>query len=149
MIHLIPVTQKNYYDCLALKREQHVYVGDAYSVLADAYIYRETSLAYAIYDDTTIIGLVILDEEGKNQSFEFTDLFISDDYRNMGYGITVVEAIIRHFLQKGADSIHMQVNKTNAVAIHIYQKAGFHIKETSPWDDDFWIMEYQQNKENL
>lgn len=36
----------------------------------------------------------------------------------------------------------MQVHKNNKVAVHIYKKNGFSIKETSPWDEDFWIMEY-------
>lgn len=141
MIHLRTVTQNNYYECLELNREQKDFVGDTCDVLADAYIYRETSLAYAIYNDDYIIGLVILDEEGKNQAYEFTDLFIADDYRNKGYGKNVVKEIINHFIRKNAKSIHMQVNKSNKVAIHIYQKCGFSIKETSPWDNDFWIME--------
>lgn len=141
MIYLRMVTQNNYYECLELNREQKDFVGDACAVLADAYIYRETSLAYAIYNDEYIIGLVILDEEGKNQAYEFTDLFIADDYRNKGYGENAVKEIINHFIRKDAKSIHMQVNKSNEVAIHIYRKCGFSIKETSPWDNDFWIME--------
>ena len=48
MITLQPVTMENYDDCLALRRERHDVVGDACAVLADAYIYRETSLAYAL-----------------------------------------------------------------------------------------------------
>jgi len=118
------------------------YVGDAYSVLANAYIYRENSLAYAIYnDDNNVIGLVILDEKGKNQTYEFTDLFIADDYRNKGYGERTVKEIINHFVRKNAKSFHMQVNKSNKVAIHIYEKSGFSIKNSSPWDSEFWIME--------
>ena len=141
MIYLRTVTQNNYNECLELKREQKKYVGDASAVLADAYIYRETSLAYAIYNEDSVIGLVILDEEGNNGLYEFTDLFIADDYRNKGYGEQVVKEIITHFVGKNAKAIRMQVHKSNEVAIHIYQKCGFHIKETSPWDNDFWIME--------
>lgn len=141
MVSLQPVTRHNYNQCLNLKREQTDFVGDACEVLADAYIYRDTSLAYAIYCDDNVIGLVILDENGENQSYEFTDLFIADDYRNKGYGGSVVKEIVNHFVSKKAQTIHMQVNKTNEVAIHIYQKCGFSIKGTSPWDKDFWIME--------
>lgn len=141
MVFLQPVTMNNYDQCLNLKQEQTNFVGDAYAVLADAYIYRDTSLAYAIYCDDNVIGLVILDEEGKKQSYEFTDLFIADDYRNKGYGERAVKEIINHFISKNAKSIHMQVNKTNEVAIHIYQKCGFSIIKTSPWNDDFWVME--------
>ena len=63
MVHLKPVEMDNYYDCLELKRDDTKYVGNALDVIAEAYIYRETSRAYAIYNDDTVIGLVIIDEE--------------------------------------------------------------------------------------
>lgn len=141
MITLQPVTKDNFNKCLGLKREKTDFVGDAYAVLADAYIYRDTSLAYAIYLDENAIGLVILDECGKNKSYEFTDLFIADDYRNKGYGEGAVKTIINHFILKNAKTIQMQVHKSNKVAIHIYQKCGFSINKVSPWDEDFWIMD--------
>ena len=141
MVHLKPVTQDNYYDCLQLKREETRFVGNACDVIADAYIYRETSLAYAIYHENDIIGLVILGEQGKDQSYEFTNLFIADDYRNQGFGEQTVKAIIDHFIGKNAKSIRLQVHKSNEVAVHIYQKCGFLIKGASKWDADFWVME--------
>ena len=141
MITLQPVTKGNYNECLNLKREKTDFVGDTNAVLADAYIYRDTSLAYAIYLDDNAIGLVILDDCGKNGTYEFTDLFIADDYRNKGYGEGIVKAIINHFMLKNAKSIKIQVHKSNKVAIHIYQKCGFLINKVSPWNDDFWIME--------
>ena len=141
MVHLKPVTQDNYYDCLQLKREETRFVGNACDVIADAYIYRETSLAYAIYHEEDIIGLVILGEQGKDQSYEFTNLFIADDYRNQGFGEKTVKAIIDHFIGKNAKSIRLQVHKSNEVAVHIYQKCGFLIKGASKWDADFWVME--------
>ncbi len=141
MVHLKAVTIDNYYDCLGLNREDTKYVGSACNVIAEAYIYRETSLAYAIYNDDDIIGLVILDEERKNQPYRFTDLFIADDYRNKGYGEKTVRAIIDHFIRKNAKSIQIQVHNTNEVAIHIYQKCGFVFKEVASWNDAFWVME--------
>ena len=141
MVHLKPVTQDNYYDCLQLKREETRFVGNACDVIADAYIYRETSLAYAIYHEEDIIGLVILGEQGKEQSYEFTNLFIADDYRNQGFGEKTVKAIIHHFIEKNAKYIRLQVHKSNEVAVHIYQKCGFLIKGASKWDADFWVME--------
>lgn len=91
--------------------------------------------------DAAVIGLVILDEQGVNQVYEFTDLFIADNYRNKGLGKEVMQAIINHFAEKNAVSIKMQVHKLNEIAIHLYQTNGFVIKESSPWDVDFLIME--------
>ncbi len=86
--------------------------------------------------------MVLLDETGKDGSYEFTDLFIADNYRNQGYGDKAVKAILSHFAAKGATALHMQVHKDNKAAIHIYEKNGFSIKETSPWDEDFLVMEH-------
>ena len=141
MVHLQPVTQDNYDDCLALKREETRFVGNARDVIADAYIYREASLAYAICHEDDVIGLVILGEQGKAHAYEFTNLFIADDYRNQGFGAKAVRAIIDHYIGKGAKSVHMQVHKANEVAIHVYQKCGFVVKGTSRWDEDFLVME--------
>ena len=146
MVTLQLVTQDNYDDCLALKREQSDFVGDSYAVLADAYIYRDTALAYAIYHDDSVIGLVILDECGKNHSYSFTDLFIADDFRHKGYGELAVRAIINHYISKNAASVHMQVHKSNQTAIHVYEKCGFSILEDSPWDEHFVVMELALNK---
>ena len=142
MLSLQPVTQENYNECLALERAQFDFVGDATAILANAYIYRDSSLAYAVYDKDTVIGMVLLDETGKEYSYEFTDLFIADNYRNQGYGDKTIKAILSHFSRKSATRVHMQVHKDNKVAIHIYEKNGFSVKGTSPWDEDFIVMEY-------
>ncbi|MBP3618410.1 MAG: GNAT family N-acetyltransferase [Lachnospiraceae bacterium] len=141
MITLQPVTRENYNECLALERAQFDFVGDATAVLANAYIYRDSSLAYAVCEEDTVIGMVLLDETGKDGSYEFTDLFIADNYRNQGYGDKAVKAILSHFSRKGATHVHMQVHKDNKAAIHVYKKNGFSIKGTSPWDENFIVME--------
>ncbi len=141
MIRLLPVTVENYHACLELKREEWYFVGNAYAVLADAYLYRETSLAYAIYIGENIIGMVILDERPTEGVCEFTDLFIADDYKGKGYAPEVVEAILNHFLERGAKTVRMQVNKENAIAIHVYKKCGFEEDGTVPWSKEFIFME--------
>ncbi len=143
MITLQPVTRENYNECLALERAQFDFVGDATAVLANAYIYRDSSLAYAVCNKDTVIGMVLLDETGKDGSYEFTDLFIADNYRNQGYGDKAVKVILSHFSRKGATNVHMQVHKDNKAAIHIYEKNGFSVKETSPWDENFIVMEHR------
>ena len=141
MISLEPVTKENFYACLELEREEWYFVGDAYAVLADAYLYRDSSLAYAIYLDKKIIGMVILDEKGNEGVYEFTDLFIADDYRGKGYAAEAMNAILDHFREKNAKAVRMQVNKENAIAIHVYKKCGFEEVGTVPWNEEFLFME--------
>lgn len=140
MIKLQQVTEENFYACLELERKECFFVGDAYVVLAKAYLYRESSLAYAIYLDEAIIGMVILDEEGTEGVYEFTELFIADDYKGKGHAAETVEVILNHFKQKGAKAVRMQVNKENVIAIHVYQKCGFEEDGIVPWDKEFLFM---------
>lgn len=140
MIKLQQVTEENFYACLELERKECFFVGDAYAVLAKAYLYRESSLAYAIYLDEAIIGMVILDEEGTEGVYEFTELFIADDYKGKGHAAETVEVILNHFKQKGAKAVRLQVNKENVIAIHVYKKCGFKEDEIVPWDKEFLFM---------
>ena len=143
MIMLQPVTKENFYPCLELEREEWFFVGDAYAVLANAYLYRESSMAYAIYLDEVIIGMVILDEKGTEGVYEFTDLFIADDYKGKGHAAETIEAILNHFIKKGAKAVRMQVNKENAIAIHVYKKCGFEEDGAVSWNKDFLFMKKQ------
>lgn len=142
MITLREVTKENFYECCNLKREVFDYVGNAESVLAEAYIYRDVATPYAIYLDDSIIGMVLMDTYVSDGVCEFTDLFIADDYRNKGLGESVVRNVIDYLLKKGAERIKITVNKANDKALHIYQKTGFVIEKTSEWDEDFVIMTY-------
>ena len=60
MITLQEINLTNFNECISLKRESCRFVGNAESVLAEAYIYRDDSLAYAIYFNETMVGLVII-----------------------------------------------------------------------------------------
>lgn len=87
MITLREVDQYNFDDCMQLKRESSLFVGSAEYVLANAYIYRSDSTAYAIYDGQTVVGLVIVrDRPEQGSAYSFTELFIADDYQRKGLG---------------------------------------------------------------
>ena len=72
--------------------------------------------------------------------YEFTDLFIADDYKGKGHAAETVEVILNHFKQKGAKAVQIQVNKENTVAIHVYKKCGFEEDGTVPWNKEFLFM---------
>ena len=144
MVELREVSQENFYDCIELKRESNRYVGDAEAVLAEAYIFRENSTAYAICDGDRVIGLVIIKdrpEEGED-CYAFTDLFIADDFQRKGYGNQAVEAIIGKFrLEKKRSVVELQVHQSNEIAIRIYEKYGFVKVGNAKWDESFEVMQ--------
>lgn len=144
MVELREVTQENFYDCTALDRESSLYVGDAEAVLAEAYIFRENSTAYAICDGDVTVGLVIVrDRPGEDcESYSFTDLFIADNFQGKGYGNQAVEAIVRKFKEeKKRNRAELQVHNSNMKAKRIYEKYGFVKTGNSNWDESFEIMQ--------
>ncbi len=76
MVTLQEITAKNFEECISLKREAEIFVGDAEVVLAKAYIYREDCLAYAICADDAVVGLVIVLVNPINCPYSFTELFL-------------------------------------------------------------------------
>lgn len=143
MVELREVDQHNFYDCVALERKSTLYVGDAAFVLAQAYIFRQYSTAYAICDSDTIVGLVILLDrpEEDDGHYSFTELFIADDFLGKGYGKQAVAAIIRKFRAEGLrDEIEIQVNSSNQIAKKIYEEYGFVKVGTARWDEGFDVM---------
>lgn len=143
MVELREVNQANFNDCVALERKSNLYVGDAAYVLAQAYIYRQSSTAYAICDDDTIVGLVILLDrpEADDKNYDFTELFIADDFLGKGYGNQAVEAIIRKFRAEGLrNRIEIQVHHANQIAKKVYESHGFVKVGTAKWDEGFDVM---------
>ena len=143
LITLREVDQYNFNDCIDLKRESSRYVGSAEYVLANAYIYRNDSTAYAIYDDQTVVGLVIIcDRPEQGRAYSFTELFIADNHQRKGLGQAAVEAIMRKFRnEKRADIAEIQVHCTNEPAIKIYKRCGFSEIERAKWNNNFIVMQ--------
>lgn len=143
MIVLRQVDRRNFDACRRLERASNWFVGDADFVLAEAYLYREDSTAYAICLDDAVIGLVIvLDRPGEGDPYySFTDLFIADSYLGKGWGKLAVQAVLDKFrAEKKRDTVEIQVHRANEIARNLYSSLGFEKIKVSDWDEDFEVM---------
>ncbi len=143
MVNLQEVNATNFNECISLKRENCRFVGNAESVLAEAYLYRDDSLAYAIRSNETIVGLVIVRVfPTETHPYSFTNLFIADDFQKRGYGKLAVEAIIDKFRrERRSNVVQIQVHHSNEFARKIYTQCGFIERKKSQWDNHFLVME--------
>ena len=142
-VFLQEVTPANFNECISLKRESSRYVGDAESVLAEAYIYRGDSLAFAICVNDTIVGLVIVRVKPSDGApYSFTNLIIADNYQHQGYGKRAVEAILNKFRnEKRSCLVRIQVHYSNEYARKIYGQCGFREIGKAEWNSDFLVLE--------
>ena len=62
MVRLKPVTSENLDEVLALKvlESQAGFVSTPAEFLAQAYVYPETAFPFAVYDDQTVVGFIMM-----------------------------------------------------------------------------------------
>lgn len=69
MINFRPITEDNFEQIIKMKRpsDEHFVAPNAYS-LAQAWLYRDANDVYpfAIYEDDTAVGFMLLDEDLRN-----------------------------------------------------------------------------------
>ena len=109
--------------------------------MAEGYVFRESAAVYGLYSGDTIVGLVLLSEKPHREKYEFTNLFIADNFQRRGLGLKAVEAILQKFKnERYAKTVELQVHKTNVYAIKIYEKLGFTVTGEAKWDKNFLVM---------
>lgn len=91
-------------------------------------------------EDTSIIGHFHLyngREHGwmgelKSETGFVSDLRIRGDRNhNQGYGTIMLAELVKEAYQRGMKRIRLTVLISNAIAIRVYEKTGFHIESTS------------------
>lgn len=60
---------------------------------------------------------------------QILNVAVDTPYRGMGFGFKLVRAAIQAATYKGAEKATLEVRKSNAAAIQLYQKAGFSITQ--------------------
>lgn len=147
MVKLQPITRDNFYECRGLKRENPYFVGDSDVVLAEGYIYKECSTVFGIYNESDMVGLVMLSNEpNKDGRCDFTNLFIADNWQHKGYGTDATKSIITYYEKmENAQYIQIMVSSSNDVALRMYENLGFENRGICEWDKDFYILRFYIN----
>lgn len=141
-VSLREVDGTNFDECRGLKRAGKRFVGQPDAVLAEGYLYRDTSRVFAINYGERVIGMVIARvDPAEGKPYSFTDFFIADPWLNRGFGSAAVDVLLELFRSLGkSDRVEIQVHETNSAAIHVYQKAGFAETGRAAWNKTFIVM---------
>lgn len=95
------------------------------AMMRDSLLAAHTNVYGLFSEEGDMIGFVVfsivLDEA------ELLSMAISPEYQNQGYGRILLEYVIKHVKKKRADSIFLEVRRSNTRALSLYQKEGFHI----------------------
>ena len=129
MINFRAITEDNFDVIIRMKRpdDEHFVASNAYS-LAQAWLYRDAGDVYpfAIYDDETPVGFMMLDEDLDEKCVIIWRIMFPVENQNKGYGTAAIREIIRLAKESGRyDFLLIDYVPENRVAEHVYRKLGF------------------------
>lgn len=128
MISIKEITRDNLDEVLALSvnENQRAFVSTNAESLAQAYVYSETAYPFAVYEDSTLVGFIMMGYYEVKQYYTLWKFMIDERYQNRGYGRKALELGI-NFLKDHFDvsEIYTGVAPGNEMAKHLYSSMGF------------------------
>ena len=128
MISLKEITTDNIDDVLALKvrDDQKGFVVSNAESLAKAYVYSKTAYPFAVYDDETLVGFIMMGYYALKEYYTLWEFMIDEKYQNKGFGREALKLGINFVKERfNPDSIYTGVAPGNSVAKGLYESVGF------------------------
>ena len=99
LIELKEITSENIDEVLALKVDegQKSFVSSNGDSLAQAYVYSKTAFPFAVYDNDTIVGFIMMGYYEVKSYYTLWKFMIDSRYQHKGYGRKALELGIKFF----------------------------------------------------
>ena len=141
MVHLEPVTKDNLDAVLMLEVNdgQKGYVSSAAESLAQAYVYQETAFPFAVYNDDTVVGFIMMGYYEAKNYYTLWKLLISREHQHRGYGKEALRLGIAFLKERfHVNEVYTGVIPGNVVAKRLYESMGF--RETGLFENNMLEM---------
>lgn len=128
MISLKEITIENLDDVLALSvnDNQKGYVSTTAESLAQAYVYKDTAYPFAIYEDSELVGFIMMGYYEAKEYYTLWKFMIDYKFQNKGYGRKALELGIEYVKKRfNPEAIYTGVSIGNDVAKRLYESVGF------------------------
>ena len=129
MVQFRKITEENFDAVIKMKRpEGENFVASNAVSLAQAWLYRDDGdvFPFAIYDDDTIVGFMLLEEDMEQARLDLWRIMLSPEQEGKGYGTAAVKLMIQYAKDSGRyRSVYLLCAPENHIARHIYDKLGF------------------------
>ena len=128
MIRLKDISKENIDEVLALSVEesQKTFVSTNAESLAQAYAYSETAYPFAVYEDSDLVGFIMMGYYEVKEYYTLWKFMIDHRYQNKGYGRRALELGIQYLRDHfDVSEIYTGVVPGNAVAKKLYESVGF------------------------
>ena len=128
MVYLKEVTKENIDEVLELsvREDQKSFVSTTAESLAQAYAYKETAFPFAVYNDNTLVGFIMMGYYEAKNYYTLWKFLIDKKYQRMGYGREALMQGISFMRDKfNIKEIYTGVAPGNSVAKGLYESVGF------------------------
>ena len=132
MVTLREITSSNYNECLALqvRDDQKKFVAPNVKSLAEAWVFRAVARPFAIYNDETMVGFLMVDIdpnlEGSNDLCFLWRFMIDAKYQGRGYGKAAMQEVIDYVKANfNPKTFETSVVPENVGAEKLYNDFGF------------------------
>ena len=129
-IQLIDITEENWLDIarLSVSDEQQAFLDRPIGILARGYVYRRCNArVIGIANDDQIVGVALVRDLDEDPAcYDLQQFMIDRRFQNRGYGTQALKQIVGQLQAEGKyDCVEVCVNKADAPALRVYEKAGF------------------------
>ena len=102
LIRLEEITRENIDEVLALKvdESQKSFVSANGDSLAQAYVYSKTAFPFAVYEDSTLVGFIMMGYYDVKSYYTLWKFMIDSRYQNKGYGRKALELGIKYLQER-------------------------------------------------
>lgn len=129
VINFRKITEDNFDAIINMKRpEGENFVATNAVSLAQAWLYRDNNdvFPFAIYDDDTVVGFMLLEEDMEEERLDLWRIMLPPENEGKGYGTAAVKLMIQYAKASGRyKSIGLLCGTENHNARRIYDKLGF------------------------
>ena len=110
------------------------YIPDIYLSSAKEHARDYDGAVKILYDKDKRAGVVDLDTlRGADEGYGWISLlYLEPEYRNKGYGIQALARAIMTYGEMGRNSIRLNVNTKNSIAVNFYRKYDFDVIDEDP-----------------
>lgn len=138
-LKLVEVNEENWIDFagLSVDESQKHFLASNIGIMARGYIFRSSSAkVIGIVNAGKAVGLALVrDMDEEPACYDLQQFMIDKDYQGNGYGTQALKMILANLEKEHKyDCVEVCVKKYAAVALHVYEVAGF--SDTGYIDDD-------------
>lgn len=141
MVRLEKVSEETFLPVARLKvsPEQEKWVSSNLVSLAQAWLYYDKAKPFAILDEETVVGFLMLDWDEAERTVGIWRMMIGQDHQRKGYGRAALAEALRMVRETGKfDLMHLSYVPGNTAARELYYSMGF--RETGEEEEGEIIM---------